>query len=87
MHDATVDNEVLRLHRQGFVTGAIAIRLGVESSYVRNVVRTHLKAVAQSSKPQYSSKAEQRRKAEARVTKAQAALERAAAELQELNGS
>jgi len=77
--------EVVRLHQQGFVTGAIAIRLSVESSYIRSVVRTHLKEVAQAAKPSYSGKSEARRKALAKRDRAQQALEQAAAELAKAN--
>ena len=79
-----LDDEILRMHNQGFVTGAIAIRLSVESSYVRAVVRTHLKVVAEASKPAYDKSAE-RRKAAAKLAKAQRVLEEAEAKLAELD--
>jgi hypothetical protein len=76
MHGATTDDEILRLHRQGLATGAIAIRLGVESSRVRIVVQEQ----AQASKPHYDAKA----RAKTKVAKAQEALRKAAAELEGL---
>jgi|EndMetStandDraft_6_1072998.scaffolds.fasta_scaffold696458_2 hypothetical protein len=77
-----LDDEIMTLHRQGFATGAIAIRLSVESNHVRNVVRTHLKAVAETSKPPYS-KDDARKKAEAKLAKAQRDFEEAKAALAE----
>jgi hypothetical protein len=81
-----IDDEILRLHEAGFVTGAIAIRLGVESSHVRSVVRTHLKTAAEASKPHYNAKSEAKRKALAKRDKAQRTLQAAAAELEALEG-
>jgi hypothetical protein len=77
-----LEDEILRMHRQGFAADAIAIRLSIESSYVRNVVRTHLKAVAETSKPHYS-KADGRKKAEAKLAKAERVYEEAKAALAE----
>jgi hypothetical protein len=74
------DDEILRLHQQGFVTGAIATHLGLTCSEVRSVV-------AEASKPHYNAVSPARRKAEAKLAKAQQRLEQAAAELENLNGS
>ncbi len=79
-----VDDQILDLHRQGLVTGAIAVKLCVESAYVRQVIRTHLE-VLETSKPSYSKAERKRRSLEAKVTKAQTALDRAAVELRKLN--
>lgn len=81
-----LDDEILALHRQGFVTGAIAIRLGVQSSYVRSVVLTHLRGVAEASKPTYD-KSRGNRSAREKLARAQLAVEKAAAELAELERS
>lgn len=78
-------DKVLHLHRQGFVTGAIAMRLSVESSYVRRIVGTQLEPVAETSKPHYDSKAEKRRAAaQAKVAKAQRAYDEAKAALADM---
>jgi hypothetical protein len=81
-----VDDQILRLHHQGFVTGAIAIRLSVESSYVRSVVHTHLQRVAEASKPQYD-RTRRKRSAREKVARARLAVEKAAAALAELERS
>lgn len=85
-----IDEEIVRLHQAGIVTGAIAVRLSVESSYVRQVVGTHLEAVAEASKPHYASKAERQRaqarnRAQAKLDKAQRAFERAKAALADMD--
>ena len=77
-----LDDKILRLHQQGLVTGAIAIRLSVESSYVRSVVRNHL---ATEAKPHYNETTAKRKAAQAKVARAQLALRAAAAELRELS--
>ncbi len=84
-----IDDQIIRLHSQGFATGAIAIRLGVDSSAVRRVVRTHLKAVAEASKPHYNGisaeEKKRRQKVEAKVARAQAAVQKAERQLRELD--
>ncbi len=77
---AGVDSQILDLHRQGLVTGAIAIKLRVESSYVRQVVRTHLE-IAEAAKPSYTKERHKRRALEAKVDKAQREFEKAKAAL------
>lgn len=82
--------KVLQMHRQGFVTGAIAMRLSVDSNFVRRIVRTHLEAVAEASKPHYDSKADRQRaearnRAAAKVAKAQKAYDEAKAALADLD--
>lgn len=76
MPDAFNNDEILRLHRQGLATGAIAIRLGVDSSRVRLVVHEQ----AQVPKPYYSK----RDRAKAKVARAQERLAKAAAALEGL---
>lgn len=76
----SIDDEVIRLHQAGSATGAIALRLGVPSSHVRNVVTTHRMQAAEAAKPHYNIEAAKRKAAaKAKVAKAQQALDAAAA--------